>query len=74
MVGIEQMPDPEGRALLDRLIEHATADRFVYRHRWRVHDVIMWDNRGTMHCVTPYDPAKERRAIHRVVVKGDRPR
>ena len=71
MVGIEQMPDPEGRALLDRLIEHATADRFVYRHRWRVHDVIMWDNRCTMHMVTPFDNQLQRRIMHRTTIVGD---
>ena len=71
MVGIEQMPDPEGRALLDRLIEHATADRFVYRHCWRVHDVIMWDNRCTMHMVTPFDNQLQRRIMHRTTIVGD---
>ena len=34
---------------------------------------MMWDNRSTMHCVMPYDAAKEKRAVHRVVVKGDKP-
>lgn len=63
-----------GVKLLKDLERHATQSQYVYRHRWQIDDVIMWDNRGTMHCVTPYDAAKERRAIHRVVVKGDRPR
>lgn len=67
------MAEAEGVALLADLEAHATQDKYVYRHKWQVDDVIMWDNRGTMHCVTPYDAAKEKRAIHRVVVKGDRP-
>jgi taurine dioxygenase len=71
MVGIEQMPESEGRALLDRLIEHATGDRFVYRHRWRAHDVIMWDNRCTMHMVTPFDNRVQRRIMHRTTIVGD---
>ena len=71
MVAIEQLPDPEGRALLDRLIEHATQNRFVYRHRWREHDVIMWDNRCTMHMVTPFDNQVKRRIMHRTTIVGD---
>ena len=71
MVAIEQLPDPEGRALLDRLIEHATQNRFVYRHRWREHDVIMWDNRCTMHMVTPFDNQAQRRIMHRTTIVGD---
>jgi alpha-ketoglutarate-dependent 2,4-dichlorophenoxyacetate dioxygenase len=63
----------EGEALLAELERHATQARFVYRHRWRDNDVLMWDNRCTMHCVTPYDAAKERRVVHRAVVQGDRP-
>ena len=67
------MPVPEGEALLAELEAHATQPEFIYRHKWRVNDVLMWDNRCTMHCVEPYDAAKEKRAVHRVVVKGDKP-
>jgi taurine dioxygenase len=67
------MPRCEGEALLERLERHATQDQFIYRHRWRDRDVLMWDNRCTMHCVTPYDAARERRIVHRAVVQGDRP-
>lgn len=63
----------EGEALLAELERFATQNKYIYRHKWRRDDVLMWDNRGTMHCVTPYDAAKEKRAIHRVVVRGDRP-
>ncbi len=67
------MPRPEGEALLAELEMHATQQHFVYRHKWRINDVLMWDNRCTMHCVEPYDADKEKRAVHRVVVKGDKP-
>jgi taurine dioxygenase len=67
------MPKDESDDLLERLMAHATQDRFVFRHRWRPRDVVMWDNRCTMHCATPYDAGAERRVIHRTVVKGDEP-
>ncbi|MEL0089456.1 MAG: TauD/TfdA family dioxygenase [Rhodospirillales bacterium] len=62
-----------GVELLKQLELHATQEQYIYRHKWQVNDVLMWDNRSTMHCVTPYDAAKEKRTVHRVVVKGDRP-
>jgi taurine dioxygenase len=67
------MARAEGETLLADLERHATQERFVYRHRWRDNDVLMWDNRCTMHCVTPYDAAAERRVVHRAVVQGDVP-
>jgi taurine dioxygenase len=54
-------------ALLEALMAHATQERFVFRHRWGPRDVVMWDNRCTMHCATPYDAGAERRVIHRTV-------
>ena len=67
------MPRPESDALLERLMAQATSERFVLRHRWGPRDVVMWDNRCTMHCATPYDAAAERRVLHRTVVLGDVP-
>jgi taurine dioxygenase len=67
------MPRDESDELLERLMAHATQERFVFRHRWRPRDVVMWDNRCTMHCATPYDAGAERRVIHRTVVIGDVP-
>jgi taurine dioxygenase len=67
------LPREESDALLERLMKHATQERFVLRHCWGVRDVVMWDNRCTMHCATRYDPGAERRVIHRTVVKGDVP-
>jgi alpha-ketoglutarate-dependent 2,4-dichlorophenoxyacetate dioxygenase len=59
-------PVPEGRLLLHDLIEHATQRQFVYRHAWRVGDLVIWDNRATMHRATPFDDAQYRRELHRV--------
>jgi alpha-ketoglutarate-dependent 2,4-dichlorophenoxyacetate dioxygenase len=59
-------PVPEGRLLLLDLIEHATQREFVYRHTWRVGDLVIWDNRATMHRATPFDDATQRRELHRV--------
>jgi alpha-ketoglutarate-dependent 2,4-dichlorophenoxyacetate dioxygenase len=59
-------PVPEGRLLLRELIEHATQPRFVYRHQWRVGDLVIWDNRATMHRARPFDDARYRRELRRV--------
>jgi alpha-ketoglutarate-dependent 2,4-dichlorophenoxyacetate dioxygenase len=59
-------PVPEGRLLLHDLIEHATQREFVYRHAWQVGDLVIWDNRATMHRATPFDVARYRRELHRV--------
>jgi len=71
MAAVEGMQPEEGRALLDSLIAHATQQRYVYRHRWQPHDVIMWDNRCTMHSVEPFDNASIRRVMHRVTLVGE---
>ena len=59
-------PVPEGRLLLRELIEHATQPRFVYRHQWRVGDLVIWDNRATMHRARPFDDTRYRRELRRV--------
>lgn len=61
------------RALFEELTAFATAERFVHRHRWQPHDVIMWDNRCTMHAVTPYEADRVRRIMHRTTIVGDGP-
>jgi alpha-ketoglutarate-dependent 2,4-dichlorophenoxyacetate dioxygenase len=63
---IVEWPVPEGRLLLHDLIEHATQREFVYRHRWQVGDLVIWDNRATMHRATPFDDATYRRELRRV--------
>jgi alpha-ketoglutarate-dependent 2,4-dichlorophenoxyacetate dioxygenase len=62
------IPDEEGRALIDRLIEHATQRQFVYTHRWRPNELVMWDNRCTMHRGTDYDDLRWVRDMRRVTV------
>ena len=59
-------PLPEGRLLLRDLTEHATQREFVYRHAWRVGDLVIWDNRATMHRARPFDDTKYRRELRRV--------
>jgi alpha-ketoglutarate-dependent 2,4-dichlorophenoxyacetate dioxygenase len=63
---IVDWPVPEGRLLLHDLIEHATQRQFVYRHAWRHGDLVIWDNRATMHRATPFDDMEHRRELHRV--------
>ncbi|HKB82437.1 MAG TPA: TauD/TfdA family dioxygenase [Burkholderiales bacterium] len=62
------MPEDMGRALLRELIEHATQRQFVYTHRWRVHDLVMWDNRCTMHRGKGYDDLRWPRDMQRATV------
>ena len=71
MARVEGLDETEGRALLDDLIAHATDARFVYRHVWARDDVIMWDNRCTMHSVEPFDNVAIRRIMHRVTLVGE---
>jgi alpha-ketoglutarate-dependent 2,4-dichlorophenoxyacetate dioxygenase len=60
-------PVEEGRALIEELIAFATRPQFVYQHRWSVGDLVMWDNRCTMHRGRPYDDT-QRRVLHRTTV------
>ncbi len=60
-------PVPEARALLRELTEHATQRQFVYAHVWRQWDLVMWDNRVTMHRARPYDHTQVR-DMHRTTV------
>ena len=64
-------PIEKGRALIEELIGFATQPQFVYRHRWHVGDLVMWDDRCTMHRGRPYDEAKYRRVLHRTTVSDE---
>ena len=68
---IRGMRLPEARLLLLDLMEHATQPQFVYRHRWRVGDLVIWDNRCTMHRARPYDLSVPR-DMHRTTVSDER--
>jgi alpha-ketoglutarate-dependent 2,4-dichlorophenoxyacetate dioxygenase len=63
---------PEGRVLLRDLTEHATRPEFVHVHKWTVHDLVMWDNRQTMHRVRRYDQSQPR-DMRRATVAGTEP-
>jgi len=65
---IYEMPEPEGRALIDELIAHVTQRQFVYTHRWRANELVMWDNRCTMHRGTDYDDLRWVRDLQRVTI------
>ena len=65
-------PVPEARAFLRDLVEHATQRAFVYAHRWRVGDLVMWDNRRTMHRARPF-PVHEPRDMRRTTLAGEAP-
>jgi alpha-ketoglutarate-dependent 2,4-dichlorophenoxyacetate dioxygenase len=62
------MPEPDGRALIDDLIAYATQRQFVYTHRWRVHDLVIWDDRCTMHRGTEFDDLRWKRDMQRATV------
>jgi len=66
------MHEAESREMLDFLFTHAINDDFIYRHKWRRHDLVVWDNRSLMHLATPYDP-KYTRHMNRTTVAGDKP-
>jgi taurine dioxygenase len=69
IVGLEL---DESEALLDALWAHATQPRFAFRQRWKVGDLMIWDNRCTLHRRDSFDP-NARRVMHRTQIKGDRP-
>jgi alpha-ketoglutarate-dependent 2,4-dichlorophenoxyacetate dioxygenase len=62
------MPEAQGRALIDELIAHATQRQFVYTHRWRVHDLVMWDDRCTLHRGAEFDDLRWTRDMLRATV------
>ena len=66
------LPLEESEALLDALWAHATQPRFAFCQQWQVGDLMIWDNRCTLHRRDPFDP-NARRVMHRTQIKGDRP-
>ena len=69
---VRGLPEEEGRALVKRLIAHATQPQYVYRHQWRVHDLVMWDNRALVHSATEFDWINDVRVIRRTTTVGER--
>jgi taurine dioxygenase len=72
-VGIEGVPDDEGRVVIEELHDHCIRPEFQYRHRWRVGDLLMWDNATAMHLAVCDYALPQRRLMHRTTVIGDVP-
>lgn len=72
-VAIEDMPDAEAQPLLDELFEHQKQPRFVYRHKWRLGDLVFWDNRATIHLACGGIVPPGIRHLHRTSIAGDVP-
>jgi alpha-ketoglutarate-dependent taurine dioxygenase len=70
---LEGMDPDEGFALVQELFAYASGAQFVYRHQWRLHDAVQWDNRCMLHCATPFDETRYQRLMHRTTLEGDVP-
>ena len=70
---VEGMPVPEGMAMIRDLTEHATRRDFVYSHSWRQHDLVMWDNRCTLHRARPFEDSTYPRDMRRVTLQDVAP-
>jgi alpha-ketoglutarate-dependent 2,4-dichlorophenoxyacetate dioxygenase len=70
---IRGMPEEAGRTLLKELLEFATQEKFTYMHRWRVGDLVMYDNRAALHRARPYKITEHPRILHRTTVAGEGP-
>ena len=68
-VGVEGMDAKEGEALLNAVFDHAEKPEFVYCHKWKVGDLVIWDNRNSMHARTDF-PSDQRRLMWRSQVRG----
>jgi taurine dioxygenase len=69
---IEGLPPPESEELLNQLFDHQEEPQFIYEHVWRPGDILMWDNRCTLHARTDFS-ADERRLLRRVTILGEKP-
>lgn len=70
---IEELPEEESERLLQLMFDTLERPEFIYEHRWRVGDLLLWDNRCTLHARRDFNP-NENRWMRRVTIKGDRPR
>jgi alpha-ketoglutarate-dependent taurine dioxygenase len=71
---VDGLPPDEGRALVRELFAFAQQPEFVYRHAWRLHDAVLWDNRCMLHCATGFDENRYIRHMQRTTLEGDVPR
>jgi len=69
---VEGMHPAESHDLLQYLMRHATQDKYIYRHKWQLGDLVMWDNTGAMHRVMPFD-RESGREFHRCTLNGEEP-
>ena len=67
---VEGLGKAEGEALLNGLQEHATGAAYTYMHRWRPGDLVVWDNRCTLHAPTPFDDSRHERLMYRLTFGG----
>jgi taurine dioxygenase len=72
-VGIEGMPDSEAVPLIEQLTRHCIQDKYIYRHKWRVGDLVMWDNAASLHLAICDYKLPQRRLLHRVTIEGGVP-
>jgi taurine dioxygenase len=72
-IGIEGVPEDEGRAVIEQLHDHCLKDEFLYRHKWRVGDLLMWDDATAMHLAICDYQLPQRRLMHRTTVIGSVP-
>ena len=72
-IGIEELEEDEGQALLDELIAHQKQRDFIYRHKWDLRDLTIWDNRCLIHLACGGVPEGQIRHMHRTIVRGDKP-
>ena len=70
---IEGLSEPEALTLLSELLAHATQEKYQYRHKWRLGDLVMWDNRCLLHKANDDYDMSQLRYLYRVMLKGDRP-
>lgn len=68
---VEGMDLKEGRELIEQVLDAATKPDFIYEHRWMDNDLVIWDNRSTLHRLRPYDIASRRRVMRRITVAGN---
>ena len=70
---VEGLSEREGRALIDELMAFASLEKFIYSHKWRQDDVILWDNRAVVHRATPFPNQEQRRRVVRTTIAGKGP-
>ena len=71
VIGLEPGPDGEGAELIYTLMSHATSPQFTYTHEWEANDLVIYDNRCTLHCATWFDAQRHERLMWRTTTRGN---